>query len=164
MNSSSPVKRRAKPRSSASLSPFQFKVDSPAKSKHSSPQKRRKTSSRSLVDKQAVLAKFKSDYKVLKTLGEGAEGKVYLARNRLTKEKVAVKIVQDLSYFSKVRQVLREVSILKELSQMEGSQYISKLKQVYWPKDDNESDFIIIVMEYIDGTPLNQFIKMAGSK
>ena len=67
---------------------------------------------------------FQWKYKIVKKLGHGSEGKVYLAHDRQTGEEVAVKIVKNLDTYIKLKQVYREAMILKDLAKMEGSKYI----------------------------------------
>jgi len=61
-------------------------------------------------------SKFKRKYKIIKKIGEGTEGKVYLAVTRNTGENVAVKFITNLRNHLKLKAILREVKILKELS------------------------------------------------
>ena len=48
-------------------------------------------------------------YKIIRKIGEGVEGKVYLAKNRVTGEKVAVKYIINLWSPVKMKMILREV-------------------------------------------------------
>ena len=65
-------------------------------SRHASPSKLTQLKERAdqtSTSSDCVLEKFRRKYKLLDMIGEGIEGKVYLARDRVTKEKVAAKQV-----------------------------------------------------------------------
>jgi serine/threonine protein kinase len=95
-------------------------------------------------------------YKIVKQIGNGAFGKVYLAIHRLTGLKVAIKKVEK-SYIkdeSTRRKVLQEVYIMKKLN----SRHIIRLLEVF---ESNHN--IMIVLEYAGGGDLLQIMRIRGS-
>ncbi|CAM9363048.1 unnamed protein product, partial [Scytosiphon promiscuus] len=95
------------------------------------------------------------DYRLVKTLGVGAFGKVKLAQHTVTNKKVAVKIInksriKNLDMMDKVR---REIHILRMCSHP----HIIRLYQVI----DTPSD-IFVVMEYVSGGELFDHIVSEG--
>ncbi|CBN77875.1 SNF1-related protein kinase [Ectocarpus siliculosus] len=95
------------------------------------------------------------DYRLVKTLGVGAFGKVKLAQHVVTNKKVAVKIInksriKNLDIMDKVR---REIHILRMCSHP----HIIRLYQVI----DTPSD-IFVVMEYVSGGELFDHIVSEG--
>ena len=61
------------------------------------------------------------------------------------------------------KQVIREISILKHLSSLEGSSNITKLIEVVSPQnfDDPDSDYLYYVMELVEGINLKSFLDKA---
>jgi len=93
-----------------------------------------------------------SNYKIISVLGEGGMGTVYLAEHTVFSRKVAVKVL--LSQYiknSNLRERFKNESIL-----------LSKLKHPYivgvydFYEDENG---LYIFMEYIEGTPLDEYIE-----
>ena len=79
----------------------------------------------------------KENYKLLKVLGAGTFGKVVLAKHRTTKQEVAIKfIATTFDKQSECRNVLRELSILRQLTAMKENIFTSKLKEVVVASDD----------------------------
>ena len=117
------------------------------------------------VDGDTLLAKFKAEYKITDgVLEESIDGETFSAVHKRSKKVVDVKFITGLDSFSKLKQVLREVSILKALSEMDGCRYIPRLRDVLWPKDGGNRDFIIIIMDHLEGMTLKQFIDRASRK
>ena len=74
-----------------------------------------------------ILKSIKKEYKVKENLGHGAYGFVYGCKHRQTKQEVAVKVieVQHDSYF--LKKLLREIIILRKLSDWDENLYSTKL-------------------------------------
>ena len=86
------------------------------------------------------------DYTILKTIGSGSFGTVYLAEYDDTKEKIAIKkVFQDQRYKN------RELDIIKEISH---PNIVKLLNYFYTPseKENSEDYYLNIVMEYIPET------------
>ena len=83
---------------------------------------------------------------------------MYLAKKRATGEYVAVKYINVADDWYKLKTVYREAKILKELSKMEGSKYISKFRDIYWQQSENH---VILILDYVDGQNLASFLKKA---
>lgn len=83
-------------------------------------------------------------YDLKKLLGSGSYGKVVLGVDRKTKEKVAIKRVDDLFYSRReAKKILREILILKNCQH----KYIVKLIDVIAPPELDEFNEIYLVME-----------------
>lgn len=100
----------------------------------------------------------KQRYVVLRLLGIGAVGTVYLCRKQTTNEQVALKISeQPLAMTS-------EVKVLKALQKVQGTRLGPCLLDV----DDWETSagtrYAFYVMEYIRGVSLRTFIQQNGSQ
>lgn len=74
-----------------------------------------------------ALKSIKKDYKIKENLGHGAYGIVYGCKHRQTKQEVAVKVieVQHESYF--LKKLLREIIILRKLSDLDDNLYSTNL-------------------------------------
>lgn len=94
-------------------------------------------------------------YKLGKTLGIGAFGKVKLAQHIITNQKVAIKILNKgkIKHMEMAEKVRREINILK----MCTHPHIIRLYEVI----DTPSD-IFVVMEYVSGGELFDFIVSRG--
>ena len=91
-----------------------------------------------------------SNYLIQHKIGEGSFSKVKLAINKITNEKVAIKIISKnkLMKTDKIR-IEREIKILKSISH----QNIIKFKSAF-----EDSHFYFLVMEYCDYKELFHFI------
>ena len=94
------------------------------------------------------------NYKLLNVLGEGTFGKVIHARHRVTKKEVAIKFISTkFAKQSECRNILREISILRQFSKMQSNIFVSKLHDVIILSDDQKSldnaSGIFFVMEYV---------------
>jgi len=70
-------------------------------------------------------------YKLLEMIGEGSYGLVMRARNRATREMVAIKYIEcSFDHLLKSRVILREVSLLKQLTHMEQNIYTTRLLDI----------------------------------
>jgi len=84
-----------------------------------------------------------SQYKKLNKLGEGTYGKVYLVQDLVTKEKVALKIMQLETEDEGISSTaIREIALLKELSEHAN---IVKLKDVLYMQNK-----IYLIFEYLE--------------
>ena len=76
-------------------------------------------------------------YKVIGVLGQGGYGQVFDAINRKSGEKVAIKLIEIQerkgSYF--VRKLLREIIILRKLSEMKDNVFTNRLLEIILPPD-----------------------------
>jgi serine/threonine protein kinase/Tfp pilus assembly protein PilF len=91
-------------------------------------------------------------FRILKKLGKGGIGEVYLAEDLKLKRNVAIKIISSkalLGSFSKVR-FLREAQIASQLEHPN----ICTIYEIY---EQGEADYI--VMQYVDGVSLDQILK-----
>lgn len=90
----------------------------------------------------------------LKFLGEGGSGRVYKAYDNVLKEYVAIKLIPKDSLDEKGKErLLREVRVARNLSHKNLLKYY----------DINEDkDFLIIIMEYIDGETLERKLRREG--
>lgn len=94
---------------------------------------------------------FHSQYKVLKTIGQGNNGKVHLAHHRLTGAPVAVKVLL------KKKRWCRLISSEAEIMMMTSHPNIVSLLQVI------ESERrIYLVMELVEGQELYQHVRQSG--
>jgi serine/threonine protein kinase len=87
-------------------------------------------------------------YEVIKLLGEGVEGKVYLCKHRTTNELVAVKLVERGIDAEKRQCLQREIQLQARLFHVN----IAELKQVLLTRKH-----LGIVMEYVPGGTLWEF-------
>lgn len=103
-------------------------------------------------------------YRILKSLGAGGMGFVYLGEQISTARKVAIKILRsfrwddkDDAWTEKDNQLLRffqqEARALARLNHI-------NIAQVY--DASTEGDILYIAMEYIEGTPLRTYLKSKG--
>jgi serine/threonine protein kinase len=75
------------------------------------------------------------DYEVIKTLGTGAFGSVVKAKHKVTNEVVSIKMIKDcFANIHRVRMLLRELMILRKLSEMEDNIFTTKLYDVILPQ------------------------------
>ena len=93
---------------------------------------------------QEKWSKVQLKYKMIKFAGQGSFGVVLKARNRETKETVAIKHIGDAySDPYTFKKVVREIQILTQLTKMKGNIFTSKLIEIITDGDD-----IFLVMEY----------------
>lgn len=89
-------------------------------------------------------------YKFIKLLGVGSYGEVVQAKHRASGTIVAIKLLKDIFrsvYESK--KVIREVQILRQMTQMPGNQYTTKLYDLITPTDEQDFSYLFIVQEYM---------------
>ncbi|CAD8069784.1 unnamed protein product [Paramecium sonneborni] len=95
---------------------------------------------------------IENEYDIMQKIGEGGQGIVYLGKNKMTNQSVALKIMRKSNNMER-EQVLKEITILKALDHKN----IVKLYQERVIENQNE---IIMVMEYLKGGCL---LKLANS-
>ncbi|XP_076782635.1 sperm motility kinase Y-like [Arvicanthis niloticus] len=94
---------------------------------------------------------FHSQYKVLRTIGQGSNGKVLLARHRLTGTHVAIKVlVKNNQLF---QPAMMEAHIMRKINHPN----IISLLQVIETKTT-----VYLIMELVEGQELYQYIKQSG--
>lgn len=94
-------------------------------------------------------------YKIIKKLGEGGMGEVYLAHDTKLKRQVALKLLprEFISNQDLKRRFQREAQALAQLNH-------PNVVAVYGFDDSNDPPYII--MEYVDGSSLRESIPQAG--
>ena len=87
----------------------------------------------------------KSTYKLEQILGSGSFGQVVKAKNRQTKQPCAIKCVQfNKSQLTSLKYIIREIQILKKLTQMEENIYTTKLIDVILEEAQENIDIMHI--------------------
>ncbi len=91
------------------------------------------------------------NYKIKQVIGEGTFSKVKLGINKITKEKVAIKILEKSKIIEKddLERIFREMKIIKQLNH-------ENIVKVYDVFENNEYYFII--MDYCEGGELFDYI------
>lgn len=97
--------------------------------------------------KEEIKQIYEDRYQIQKVLGEGGMGKVFLAQDKKTGKRVAVKIVKDQDQWK------RERKILKKIDGIEG------VPKLFFAGKENEN---FLVMEYIPGVSLKQYEDICG--
>ena len=97
------------------------------------------------------LSKTLGDYIIKRTIGEGTFSKVKLGINKITNEKVAIKILEKSKIVEKddLDRILREMKIITELNH----QNVIKVHEMC-----ESNDFFLIIMEYCEGGELFNYI------
>ena len=106
-----------------------------------------KISSRKMVERRLAA----TNYRLLKVLGEGTYGTVYLSRDGVNKQLVAIKVIEKcrISTEDMVR-VRREIQVLSSVRQ-------PNIIQIFRVHEDEIS--LYLVMEYADGGELYDFVE-----
>ena len=89
------------------------------------------------------------DYELIKLIGIGSYGEVVHAKSKATGKEVAIKLISGIfrhNYDSK--KIIREIQILRQLSQMPNNQFTTKIFDIITPPNGDMS-FIFIVMEHM---------------
>ena len=74
------------------------------------------------------------DFKICKIIGQGAFGQVVKAKNRVSGEYVAIKLVTNCFYNSaSTRQILREILLMRRLQRFENNIFTIGLKDIIVP-------------------------------
>ena len=91
------------------------------------------------------------NYKVLKEIGAGGMGTVYLAEHTLIKRKVAIKsLKQDLIKNEQLRERFKKEATA--LAQLEHPNIVRLNEYI------EQQDGVFLIMEYVDGLPLDEHI------
>ena len=93
---------------------------------------------------------FSSHYKILSFLGEGSYGKVFKAREISTGRVIAVKKMSIGDSQSKYNKIIKEINLLKSLDHPNIVKYYDFFQ---------EEEYIYLMMEYLEGCTLKQYIK-----
>ena len=106
-------------------------------------------------------------YKLTKVIGEGSFGQVVKAKHRENGSVVAIKFVKDdPSDIISCRNMLREISILSQLSEMKENTYTTQLLDIVIAGKDQtsieKSTGLFIVMEFTD-QDLSSLVNNSGS-
>jgi|GEM_PF-1269498 len=102
------------------------------------------------------------DYRVLRTIGRGAQGVVYVAKSLKTKQPVAIKALsmRDLDGWKASDLFMREVALLKSMRVHGTPQYLDAIDAINSP-----APYFFLVQEFIPGktleTMLNEGVKFA---
>jgi serine/threonine protein kinase len=92
------------------------------------------------------------NYKIESVIGKGGMGEVYLATHETIGRKVAIKsLLQNLIGHPEIRQ--RFINEAKVMSQLSHSNIVGLLDY------HEEPDGLYLIMDYVDGTPLDELIK-----
>lgn len=94
---------------------------------------------------------LKDKYNIIRKIGQGGMALIYLAQDKFTNEKVAIKVVEPstLNDFVKRKRFEQEIRLMKKVD----SPYVVKLFEA----EVNEK-YAYIVMEYVDGYILKDYI------
>jgi len=93
----------------------------------------------------------------LAELGDGTYGRVFFAEDRLTGQKVAIKMIEDaLTNEVNAKYASRELKLLRLISSLDKSIYATKLHDVILPKQKHSTS-IFLVQEYF-GTDLRNLM------
>ena len=97
------------------------------------------------------LSKTLGDYIIKRTIGEGTFSKVKLGINKITNEKVAIKILEKSKIVEKddLDRILREMKIITELNH----QNVIKVHEMC-----ESNEYFVIIMEYCEGGELFNYI------
>ncbi len=95
---------------------------------------------------------LRSGYRFLRLLGEGSNGKTFLAAERVSGRKVAIKQLKSFKDFKSFDLFKREAETMRSVAIDGVPQFID-----YIEKPGSDDDYYI-VQEYIDGTPLSDLI------
>ncbi len=105
---------------------------------------------------QDVLQKVLQDrYCILKQLGQGGQGSVYLAEKKTTHERVAIKqlLIQSIKDWRQYDMFQREANALQRLS-IKGVAKLHETMELL----NIETPMALIIQDYIDGEPMQKFI------
>jgi serine/threonine protein kinase len=87
------------------------------------------------MDVDPIWHTVENDYELLSVAGEGSFGKVYKAKHKSTGRLVAIKFLDNVfkDEFT-ARKMLREISIMRQFSQISGNHFTTKLYDVITPE------------------------------
>ncbi|KAL4488184.1 hypothetical protein ABPG73_001595 [Tetrahymena malaccensis] len=92
-------------------------------------------------------------FKLLRCLGEGGYGRVFEARNRISKEKVAIKMIDS----SKIKNAKDTDMIYKELIALKNLNHRNIVK-VYNCYTLQKEQKVALILEYLDGGDLREYL------
>jgi serine/threonine protein kinase len=95
---------------------------------------------------------LKQDYQFLRLIGEGANGKTWLAISRIDQKKVAIKALKLVDTFKSLELFKREAETLQSI-QIDGVP-----KFIEFIESDNFSDECYLIQEYFDYPSIQQLI------
>lgn len=79
-------------------------------------------------------------------VGHGSFGCVFKAQHKTTKRVYAIKQISNIfSSLYSFKKLIREIQILKQLSQMEGNIFTTKLYDVIIPEDENFTEIFLVL-------------------
>ena len=88
------------------------------------------------------------DYQLLKLIGQGSYGEVVQARHKSTGKIVAIKLLKNLfKDIYEAKKQLRELSILRQFSEMENNVFTSKILDVQVSSD---LAYMFMVLDYME--------------
>lgn len=110
------------------------------------------------IEKQVTRQNWttKGDYKIVKTIGRGAAGTVYLAKNKKNNQLVAMKVMEE-SLRSNEKAINRFLQEAKVHSSLNHPNIIKMYEAGY---DDKKGLFVIL--EYVDGDTIENLINRRG--
>ena len=78
---------------------------------------------------------LQKEYKLTKMLGQGSYGLVIKGKNRETLQEVAIKKIKcDFKNLKQIKYVMREITILRQLTKMDGCVFSPKLYDIIVPE------------------------------
>lgn len=95
-------------------------------------------------------------YQIVRLIGMGGMGAVYLAEHRLMKRQVAIKIVHT-------HLLQNSTAVSRFQQEVEAAARLSHPNVVTAYDAEKEGDFHFLVTEFVDGTTLDQFVAQHGS-
>lgn len=100
--------------------------------------------------------KTKEDYELLKLLGEGSQGQVWKARNKETRQIVALKILDMKKVDKNLNSITDEIETLQKISTPTCHPFLACYYNSYY---DPFEKLYLIEMEYIDGVTLQVWVQ-----
>lgn len=101
-------------------------------------------------------------YEIKRLIGEGAMGRVYLARQRSTEREVAIKVLTIADERARKR-FLQEVRITSRINHRNIITIYDADEEVFNPGLPDEHTCLYMVMEYLDGAPLSDYVPDHGT-
>ncbi|EGR34275.1 protein kinase domain protein [Ichthyophthirius multifiliis] len=92
-------------------------------------------------------------YKIIRVLGEGGFGKVYKAKNRITKQCVAIKMIE----WQKIKNAKETEMIFKELVALKNLNH-NNIVKVYNCFTLHKTMSVALILEYLDGGDLRSYL------
>ena len=91
-------------------------------------------------------------YEVREQIGKGSYSTVYRSVHTASGRTVALKVMnKPLEYFYSVKQLLREVTLLRQIQKLGGGKHVVNLLDVIVPGGDiSSAPAVILVLEYFD--------------